>query len=151
MRQTKIAEIEFDVEGYVAISNFKDLIKKIGSPSIAAAIIGCTEGIIKPSYNKSYYSFAGIFKIKSSSYTFLDICNFINKNKSVYNYIVNYYNLWHSDDYEEFSYDEFNKEDLINNFYELISMLYSERNIALNLDDNKAYEEYSNVIDSFLD
>lgn len=148
MRQTKIAAIELDIDNYIEIKDFKNLIKKKVNSSIVAVIIGCVEGIIKPSKDKEYYSFAGMYKVKNSKYMLLNMYNLINNNKKIYNYIVNYFNLWHNNECEEFSYDEFSRDDLRNNFYELVSLIYEEQSNAQNLNDKKEAEAYNTIISS---
>lgn len=149
MRQTKISGIKFSVDNYVEITCFKDLINNKENPYIIAAIIAYVEGIINSNKTNDYYSFANMYKVKcKGNYMFLNIYKFIKNNENAYNYIMNYFNLWHNNNYEEFSYDEFNKNDLSNNFYELVSLLYEERNVAVNLKDNKEAEAYAVIINN---
>lgn len=149
MIQSKITGIEFGVDNYVEITSFSELIKDSENSFIMVALIGFIEGIIKLSKDKSYYTFAGIYKVKCSNYLLMDICSFINNNNKAFDYLINYFNLWHGNEYEEFTYDEYNKVDISDNFYELVSLLWEESNKASELNDETAIKSY-NILSNYL-
>lgn len=144
MKYSKLEGIQFGIENYIGISEFEGLNNKTKDASLIAAIIGYVEGIIRPGKDKTYFTIAGMYKVKcSSNYILLSVYNLINNNSNVFNYIVNYFNLWHNKDFEEFSYDQYNKNDLKNNFNELISLLWEESYVATNSKDKKVIEVYN--------
>ncbi len=148
--QSKTVAVEFDIENYVEVADFYDLVKTGENAHLVAALTGCIEGIIVPGKENSFFTIAGLSKVKCrDSYLFLDIYRFVSKNRNMFNYIVDYFNLWHNNEYKVFSYDKYNKNDLINNFNELASLLIEERNIA-SLKNNEAVTEAYDIFNSSL-
>lgn len=154
MINNKITDVNFFVDNYVNILDFKDL--RLGTDNndddfYIAAIVGCIEGLIQIKKDKEYLTFINTYKIKlDSKYKFLYLYCFIKNNKKYYEYIVNYFNIWHGNNYDEFTYDAYNKKDLINNFYDLAAMLIEEREIAKNYNDNKVFEAYNFFCKNFI-
>lgn len=151
MINSKIAGILFGVDNYVDVSDFDRLIDKtVNNPSLIAAIIGCIEGIIQPARDKTYFAIMGMYKVEcSGSYLFLDVYNFIKDNSRLFDYIVRYFNLWHGCEYEDISYDEYNKRDLSNNFNGLTALLWEESKLASELNDKEAIKAYNMFCKSF--
>ncbi len=145
MTNSKIAGMIFSVDNYVDTSDFEKLIDKtVNNPSLIASIIGCVEGIIQPVKDKNYFTIMGMYKVEcSGNYLFLSVYNFIKNNNKLFNYIARYFNLWHGREYEDISYDEYNKMDLSNNFNELTELLWEEGKLASDLNDKAAIEAYN--------
>ena len=143
MLREEIVSMDSFVDTYVNINEFKDIMLDIGSDTFYfAAAIACIEGIIK--INKDHLTFLGMYKIKlNNNYKFLGLYNFLKNNTKYYEYIVNYFNVWHSNKNELFSYDEYNKMDLIKNYYELECQLIEERELAKFSENDKILDAYS--------
>ncbi|MDF2949329.1 MAG: hypothetical protein K0R07_1360 [Sedimentibacter sp.] len=145
MIRDKISEVNFFVDNYVNILEIESIeLETVADHFYIAAVIGCIEGIIQINKDKDYLTFINMYKIKqSSSYKFMSIYSFIKKNKEYSEYIINYFNIWHGNKYEVFTYDEYNKKDLINNFYELATLLIEERELAKNCNDYEVFNNYN--------
>jgi hypothetical protein len=145
MIRGKISEVNFLVDNYVDILKIENIkFETIAERFYIIAVIGFIEGIIQINKDKDYLTFINMYKIKqSSSYKFMSLYSFIKKNKEYCDYIINYFNIWHGNKYEVFAYDEYNKKDLINNFYELATLLIEEREIAKNCNDNEMFDAYN--------
>ncbi len=145
MTNSKVSEMLFCVDNYIDTSDFGKLIGKISdNPWLIATIIGCVEGIIKPARDKTHFTIIGMYKVKcSEGYLFLNIYNSIKNNSKLFNYIVRYFNLWHGNENEDITYDEYNKKDLSNNFMELNELLWEESELASGTNDENAIEAYS--------
>lgn len=145
MINSKIAGMVFGVDSYIDISDFNSLIDKTeNNPSLIAVIVGCIEGIIQPCKEKTHFTIMGMYKVKCrNNYFFMNVYNFIKNNSNILNYIVKYFNLWHGCEYEDISYDEYNKKDLSNNFNELAVLMQEEIKLASDLNDVDAIEAYN--------
>ncbi|MGD9569554.1 MAG: hypothetical protein AB7V48_14795 [Sedimentibacter sp.] len=141
-----ISGVNFSVDNYVEILDFKDIKLDIDNDTcFIASILGCIEGIIQINKDKNYLTFLNMYKIKlRSKYKFYSLYYFIKDHEEYFKYIINYFNTWHGQKNEVFSYDEFNKKDLINNFYELAALLFEEKKMAEKDNDTNAMDEYIN-------
>lgn len=133
----------FCVDGYVDINEFNDIkLEAVNDPFYYAAVIGCIEGIVQ--INKEHLTFLNMYEIKlNSRYKFIELYAFLKSNKKYFEYIVNYFNLWHSGSNELFTYDEYSKDDLTKNFYELSYALTEEKKIAEGYKDARIVQAYN--------
>lgn len=145
MANSKIAGMTFSVDEYVDILNFEGLVSKTeANPLLIASVAGFVEGIIQPMRDKKYFTIIGIYKVECrDNYLFLNIYNFIKNNNKIFDYIIKYFNLWHGCENQYFSYDEYNKRDLCNNFNYLAELLYDERKLASKLKNDRIVEQYN--------
>ncbi len=146
MVRDKIAGVQFFVDNYIDILEYKDIESATddNDPSYIAAVIGCIEGIFQQSNDQQYLTFLNMYKFKTDeSYKFLSLYEFIKCHNEYYKYIVNYFNIWHGFKYGVFTYDEFNKKDLLNNFYDLTVLLLEERESAEKSNDKEVFEAYN--------
>lgn len=144
--------LKFEIEKYINMRDFVtiSLQNKEKNNVVTAAYIGLVEGIIEANVDKSFFTILGMYKIKSkTSYLFLDIYNYINKNAKFQNYIISYFNLWHKCENDEFTYDKYNKMDLCNNLNNLTELLHEERKRALESDDYEKIEIYNIFLECF--
>lgn len=146
MINSKKAVIELAVDNYINITDFSKLNYDDIDPYLIAAIVGCIEGVIQINKEESYITFIDMYKINcSGDYKFFNIYNLIKKHKDYYNYIVKYFNLWHGNDSKEFTYDEYHKNDLSNNFFEIVSLMIEEKIIAIENNNQDVIHMYSNL------
>lgn len=141
-----IAGLNFSVDNYIEIIEFEDIKLDIddNDPYYIASIVGWLEGIFQISADKNYLTFLNMYKINlNSSYKFYGIYSFIKSHKECYNYIIKYFNTWHGRKNEIFTYDEYNKKDLTNNFYKLSALLLKEKELAERCNDMKAMAAYN--------
>ncbi|NYB75160.1 hypothetical protein HZF24_13510 [Sedimentibacter hydroxybenzoicus DSM 7310] len=144
MIKSRIAEIVFDVEKYIEIIE----LNRFNNMFFVVAAVGIIEGNIQVSKEDNRITLLDIYNVncKNSDYIFLSLYNLIKSNSDLYNYIVKYFNLWHGREFKEFTYDNYHKNELKNNFNQLISLIYDELKYAIK---NKDYETIS-IYESFL-
>lgn len=139
MVNSKITGIKFEVEKYIEIYDFN----KTEDRNFWAAIVGCIEGNIQMNKEKSCFTLLGMYNIKcKGKYLFLSIYNFVKTHSEFYNFIVKYFNLWHGGGYEEFTYDEYHKNDLMGNFYMMTDLIFEEMKQADESNDSDVIEKY---------
>lgn len=132
MISSNVIDLRILVENYIEINDFNDLLieTKI-NPAVLTALVGCIEGIITPSEDKSYFTFFEVNKKDNlCEFLFQDIYKFIKDNKIVYNHIVNYFNMWHGKEIDMFTYDDYHIQDIINNIFKLKLYLDEEYEMA---------------------
>lgn len=139
MVNSKIGGLKFDIDRYIRFSDFE----KAGDRNFLAAIVGCIEGNIQMDKENSRFILLGMYNIKCrSKYLFLSIYNFIKSNGELCNFIIKYFNLWHGGGYEEFTYDEYHKNELSENFKILEDLIHEEMKQASEFNDSDAIQKY---------
>ncbi len=139
MVNSKITVIKFEVEKYIEISDFD----KTDDRNFWAAIVGCIEGNIQINKEKSCFTLLGMYNIKcKEKYLFLSIYDFVKTHSECYNFIIKYFNLWHGGRYEEFTYDEYHKKDLMENFNLMADLIYEEMKQAAEFNDVDVSQKY---------
>lgn len=144
MIKSRIAEIAFDVEKYIEINE----LNRFNNMFFVVAAVGMIEGNIQVSKEDNRITLLDIYNVscKNSNYIFLSLYNLIKSNSNLYNYLIKYFNLWHGGEFKEFTYDNYHKIELKNNFNQLISLICDELKYAIK---NKDYETIS-IYESFL-
>lgn len=138
--------IKFEIDNYINISDFAQLINDDTDPFLIAAIIGCLEGNIQLNIDKSYFTFINMYKINcTDNYKFSYVYSLIKRHRDYYDYIVKYFNLWHGNEFDYFNYDEYHKNDLNNNFFEIVSLIRDESIMAKENNDQDVINMYSNL------
>ena len=159
MSNLRKEEEVFLVNKYIEISDFGKFIafdestklceEGCGDKILMAAIVGLIEGNIELCIEK------GIWKVwlrndevkfnspsSSSRYIFLSIYNYIKSNNTIFNFIIRYFNLWHSKEHSEFTYDNYHKKELLKNFQDMIKIINMDLEKAHAIDDNDAVLKY---------
>ena len=142
----KVYGLNFSAEKYIETLDFNDIKLEIDDDAnYIVSIVGYIEGIFQINKDKNYLTFINMYKINlSSKYKFYSLFSFIKSHKDCCTYIINYFNTWHGLNNDVFSYDEFNKDDLVNNFYEMAALLLEEKKMAEKDNDTKAIGVYIN-------
>lgn len=171
MLYQSIGNNNFAVDEYIKFydfdnlyENFKNFMEMIDSKNnenhhsyndkfLLATVVGCIEGNIQIDMkNNSWYIWLGQYKSsgildsnQKSQYILLSIYEFIKNHLEFYDFIIKYYNLWHkSNKHEdhEFIYDKYHKQDIQENFQQLLNIINEDIKKARNIMDNYATEPY---------
>lgn len=138
--------LEFEIDNYIGISDFEQLINDDTDPYLIAAIIGCVEGNIQLYLDKSYFTFINMYQINcTGNYKFSNVYGLIKRHRNYYDYIVKYFNLWHGNELNDFNYDEYHKNDLNNSFFEISSLIRKELRMAIENNDQDVINMYRNL------
>ncbi len=139
-----VIDLRIVVENYVELNDFNDFLNKTKiSPALLAALVGCIEGIITLSEDKSYFTFFEVHKKDDlSEFMFQDIYEFIKDNKTVYNHVVNYFNMWHGKQIDMLAYDDYHIQDIINNIFKLKLYMDEEYELAKKSEDKYTIRLY---------
>lgn len=119
-----------------------------------SAFVAYLEGHIIVDLNTNLWYLSSFKKILilhnnvEPSYFFISIYNYIKSNEVFYDFIIKYFNLWHGKENACFQYDKFHKNELINNFKNMIYLINHDIN-SLEQDENN--KKYINMFNSLLD
>ncbi|MGB4437674.1 MAG: hypothetical protein WBJ13_00310 [Sedimentibacter sp.] len=155
--------ISFDINKYIKISDFgkmnlfneysiKNGEQQIVNSCLNACIIGCIEGNIEICLeNRSCSTWLGARNIsflpdpKHPKYLFFSIYSFVKSNCTYYNFIKKYFDLWHSKEQSNFTYDDYHKIELNNNFQKLLKLINTDIEQALEINDYEAVNFYNSL------
>jgi len=157
--------MSFDINKYIEISDFGKMNlfneynneynneeRQIVNSFLNACIIGCIEGNIKMCLeNKSCVTWLGDCDInflpdpRHPKYVFLSIYSFVKSNCTYYNFIKKYFDLWHSKEQSYFTYDEYHKIELNNNFQKLLKLINTDIEQALEINDYETVNLYNSL------
>lgn len=145
MISSRIGRIVFDVEKYVNTYDFNHF----NNAFLMAAVVGLIEGNIQINKENNFVTFLDIYNIKYSNtdYIFLSMFNLVKNHSEIYRFIVRYFNLWHGGKFEKFIYDNYHKNELKNNFKQLIFLIQEELKFAIKDNRFEVIEIYESFID----
>lgn len=147
---------KFFVEKYIEISEFEKLKQSrdmdcsgfnSDDSYFMAAVVACIEGNVQfcPE-EKTWNAWLGNneinFKPGDEDYIFLSIYDFVKNNKSFFSFITKYFDLWHSKNHSDYTYDEYHKRELKGNFYELTALINNDLKQAFMQRDYKVASQY---------
>lgn len=155
MANLKIKEIRFTVDEYIKYSYFNNLyeyfiemmdikdnnVYSSVNKYLLASVVACIEGNVYINFQKKSWYFWSLGKNEivnnccSNSYLLLSIYDYVKSNKDSFDFITNYFNLWHANKNQEFVYDKFHKKELNENFLQLICIIKEDIKTAINRSD----------------
>jgi len=145
MEYESFNDISLISEDYIKFSGFDSIFENfvykmdlkdknqcyISNKYLFATIVACIEGnILIDDINNSWNIW--LMQVNSelecsskSTYILLNIYEFVKSNNEFFNFITEYFNLWHENNISEFTYDKYHKKDLEEN-YSLLAYIVKE-------------------------
>lgn len=145
MITSRIGRIVFDIEKYVNIHDFNHFTNGF----LMAAAAGMIEGNIQINKKHNFVTLLDIYNIEFSNtdFIFLSMFNLVKNHSEIYNFIVKYFNMWHSGKFDKFTYDNYHINDLKNNFNELVFLIQEELKCAIKDNNYEVVGIYEGFID----